>query len=222
MKDIDLGLDEREHMRYQVNKDGTTTHYTDKRFHPSQDNFNNLVGSNNFTRFFLDCSEEVEWRQSERYKNLVKKLMEDGIAETKRLIKIKNEFTLEAWKEYLENEINISLKRIESDNDCGGYYKCKYEQRKDQLNNLNGSWQERIDYYMTGTIGFKPQCSLDYKIALYYAVFCKGVENFIEITRECGHVVNGVQIIDYISSSDGEYREHFYVKEKLYIDKFFY
>lgn len=215
MRDIDIGLNEEEHMRYQFGKEGKI-YLGDAQFHPKLDNFHYLDNeSGNFSRLMIEANEQARWQNSQRYYDIIKKLMNEGVAETKRLIRLRNEFTIEAWKEFLE-------KKMEEESKEGLRYCAKREM--EYLENLQASYTERLNYLLTGLMHHEPQCTVEYRAALYYNIFGKGVENFINITKKYGHWINGVMVIggnkDY-DSNDG-FVEHFSVMDAPECNEFFY
>lgn len=196
-KDIDLGLDEKEHLSYISTGNGKREAIDDDRFIPRKDNFHKLRTTHGFGGFLLDCHDEVLWQQSKRYNDLVDELLKEGIEETKRLIKIKEEVTIEKviedwewWYQFYKTSYDEGSdfdKKYCSDNLIRNMNICK-----EKLDNPQKAFEEKIK----GLIG--KQCSLDYRIALYNEVFCKGRQHFIDLTMKYGHIINGVEIISYM------------------------
>lgn len=197
-KDIDLGLDEKEHLSYISTGNGKREAIDDDRFIPRKDNFHKLRTTHGFGGFLLDCHDEVLWQQSKRYNDLVDELLEKGIEETKRLIRIKNEVTIEKENKKWEDMYQDYKNSYDKKSDFEKQYCCEalidnMNYCKEKLDNPQKAFQERIQFLM----GSK-QCSLDYRIALYNEIFCKGRRHFIDLTMKYGHVINGVEVIRYV------------------------
>ena len=89
-------------LKYIIDKKGNRQYINDDRFRPSPKNFHNIRYSGNIFALILDSSEELEWRKSERYDRLCKRLYEDGLKALENLRELDKELSEEELRAEIE------------------------------------------------------------------------------------------------------------------------
>ena len=184
-----------QNLKYTINENGERVYSGDARFSPSPKNFHKVRCGNNILEWLLGAT-DAEWRKSQRYQKLCRRLYNDGFKQLEYLRKLDEELS--------EKEL---LKHIERCYKIGSLTEKEYEYRK---RNIKEYTIERREYEMR----FDQCNSLDYKIQLYEKVFGNGFRNFVNITLKNGHVIDGYEIICYdVMNFDCFERDRsFYVK----------
>lgn len=168
-----------DNLRYIVDDKGNR-HYTgDERFNPSKTNFHNLKGGNGIFDWILDSQEEYKWRESERYKRLCKRLYKEGLKRIEELKQLDRELSEEELLKFAEHCYEV-----------GALTEEEYNYRKD---NIKEYTIERREYEMRAS-QYK---SIEYKLEVYNNIFGNGFDNFINITKKEGNVINGCEVISY-------------------------
>lgn len=165
-------------LKYIIDKNGEIIDNSEYRFAPNPKNFHNIIFKNGIVGFIKDCQEELEWNNSDRYKKLCNRLYNDGLKVLEDLKKIETSLSKE--------EV---LKGIKHSYEIGVYTEEEYNS---YINNIEEFITNKKNHIMMSS-----QCSLEYKIELYEKIFNGGFDNFIDITKKNGHVVDGVEIIVY-------------------------
>ena len=177
---VDLTMRTKEKLKYEFDRKGNRVCNTDSKYIPSPKFFHDVKPSGNIFLLQKEARESLEWRKTERYCRLCKRLYEDGLRELNNLRELDKKLSEEALLAHAKHCYDQGYM---SEND--------YNYRKTHIREYR---QMRRNEAMRGQ-----QCSLDYKIELYDKIFNNGFRNFMEITLKYGHVVNGVQIIEYDS-----------------------
>ena len=157
----------------------------ESKFSPSKTNFHNL---DNIDITSLNYYKVKEWRESKEYNELCKRLYNDGLRIFKELFE---EYYFP--KKYTEEDAKHHLYVLHTYADMSDdEYEYNMKHLKEYAEMLDNNFKKTREIGQTKTLQFK--------VGLYQNVFGYGYEHFINITKENGHVLNGLEFITYSGS----------------------
>ena len=159
---------------------------------------NNLKG---FLNRLNSAVEQSEYEQSDFYRKISKKLYEDGkiqIEYLKELIEEQTEYWIKPEEEIREIELH-SLNREREHK-----FITKYEYNL-KLNNIDETVKKQIKW--RNELIYK----LKHKLEVTQYVFGNSFEHFMNVTRQYGHVINGVRVIEANTMGDDVVAHSLYV-----------
>lgn len=152
-----------------------------------KNNFHKVANSGKgFLNRLNDAVEQSEYDQSDFYKQISKKLYKDGkiqIEYLKELIEEQTEFWIKPEEEIREIEMNSLNRQIKNKAITKYEYNLK-------LNNINETVKKQIKW-RNELID-----KLKHKLEVTQYVFGNSFEHFMNVTRQYGHVINGVRVIE--------------------------
>lgn len=160
---------------------------SNKYFDLDENNFHKVstIGKNFFNAITY-VVKQSEYEQSDFYIKLCNKLYEDGkiqIEYLKELIEEQTEYWIKPEEKIREIELFELNRQIEHK------FITKYEYNL-KLNNIDETVKEKIKW-RNELIN-----KLKYKLEVTQYVFGNSFEHFMNVTRQYGHVINGVKIIE--------------------------
>lgn len=182
---------------------------SEKYFCIDKDNFHKVANSGKgFLNRLNDAVAQSEYEQSDFYKQISKKLYEDGkiqIEYLKELIEEQTEYWIKPEEKIREIELFDLNRQIEHK------FITKYEYNL-KLNNIDETVKKQIKWRNELIDNLK------HKLEVTQYVFGNNFEHFMNVTKQYGHVINGYEFIksypftiDVISHDLGVYSSRFKV-----------
>lgn len=152
-----------------------------------KNNFHKVANSGKgFLNRLNDAVEQSEYDQSDFYKQISKKLYEDGkiqIEYLKELIEEQTEFWIKPEEEIREIQLHSLNREMEHK------FITKYEYNL-KLNNIDETVKKQIKW-RNELID-----KLKHKLEVTQYVFGNSFEHFMNVTKQYGHVISGVRVIE--------------------------